>query len=296
MIVTSHGPGKVDIKTPAKLNLFLEVVGKRADGFHNLETIMHTVDLFDEISITRTEEGISFSTSGIDAGPDSRNLGLRAAQIFFNRAGCLGGAAIHLHKNIPVGAGLGGGSSDAAAVLVGLNLIAGEPLARHELIAMGNELGSDMAFFFACGTALCTGRGENVEPIEGVGPFRFSLVYPGFPSITRDVFQNLNLVLTKTKNDSSKFIDILRNGTPQALATAFFNRLEEAAFRTASSLRLFRELLKSKGLGAYFLSGSGSTFFRMVLNDTEKSLDASTLQGEYSPAMFDVRSYTPSNQ
>jgi len=296
MIVTSHGPGKVDIKTPAKLNLYLEVVGKRADGFHDLETIMHTVDLFDEISVARADEGLSFSTSGIDAGPDEGNLGLRAAQIFFARTGGRGRATIHIHKNIPMGAGLGGGSSDTAAVLVGLNLALGEPLAREELIAMGNQLGSDMAFFFTGGTALCTGRGEKVEPIDGVGPFRFSLVYPGFPSITRDVFQNLNLGLTKTKNNTSIFIDILKNGTPQALGRAFFNRLEEAAFRTASSLRQFREQLKKRDPGAYHLSGSGSTFFRLVPDDSEKSLGASTLQGEYSPAMFDVRSYTPSDQ
>ena len=296
MILTSHGPGKVDIKTPAKLNLFLEVVGKRADGFHDLETIMHTVDLFDEISISRAKEGISFSTSGIAAGPDSRNLGLRAAQMFFARSRGLGGAVIQLHKNIPVGAGLGGGSSDAAAVLVGLNHVAGEPFARAELVAMANELGSDMAFFFVCGTALCTGRGEQVQPIEGIGPLRFHLVFPGFPSITGDVFQNLNLGLTKTKNDISIFIDILRNGTPQALGAALFNRLEEAAFRTASSVRQFRDQLKQRGLGAYFLSGSGSTFFRIVSSDTQKSGDVNILQGEYSPTSFDVRSYTPSDQ
>jgi len=294
MIVTSHGPGKIDIKTPAKLNLFLEVVGKRDDGFHELETVMHTVDLFDEISMARAGEGIAFSTSGIRAGPDEKNLALRAARLFFSRERSLGGATIHLHKKIPVGAGLGGGSSDAAAILVGLNRLAGEPLAREELVAIGNELGSDMAFFFTGGTALCTGRGEKVEPIEGVGPYRFSLIYPGFPSITRDVYQNLNLGLTKTKNDSSIFIDILRNGTPQAVGAAFFNRLEEAAFRTASSLRRFRKLLKERASSPYFLCGSGSPFFRAVLGDAEKPIDVNVLQGEYSPTVFDVRSHAPS--
>lgn len=294
MIITSHGPGKVDIKTPAKLNLFLEVVGKRTDGFHELETVMHTVDLYDEIRITQGDEGIAFSSSGIPAGPDEQNLALKAARIFLDRERSLGGAAIHLHKNIPVGAGLGGGSSDAAAVLVGLNRLAGGPFGRDELVDMGNRLGSDMAFFFTGGTALCTGRGEKVEPLEGIGPFRFSLIYPGFPSSTREVFQNLNLGLTKTKNEISIFIDILMKGTPQAVGSAFFNRLEEAAFRTASSLRRFRDTLEQKGLGAYFLSGSGSCFFRTVLSDTEKSLDVNVLQGEYSPTVFDVRSCAPS--
>lgn len=290
MIVRTISPRTVEIKAPAKINLFLEVLGRRSDGFHEIETVMHSVDLFDEIRIDRGGSGVRFSCNGLPAGPDADNLARRAALLFFSKVPSSEGAAVHLHKAIPAGAGLGGGSSDAAAVLEGLNLLFGAPLNTAELVRLGGDLGSDVPFFSYCGTGICRGRGEKVEPVRGVGPFRFLLIFPGFPTLTKDIYENLKLDLTKGKKNSSVILNILKSGRLEGINQAVFNRLQEAAFRTSPLLEQSWYRLKELGLGTFSLSGTGSALFRIMEESDPVPSVTDIFIGKYPCRTFLVRS------
>src|SRR5438132_11639998 len=159
-------PAALALQAPAKVNLFLEVLGKRPDGYHDLETLMVAVDVTDTLEFWPDESGaltLTCDAPGLTTGPD--NLVLRAADRLKRHANYPGGAAIHLAKSIPMQAGLAGGSSDAATSLKGLNRLWNLGLPDAELARLAAEIGSDVAFFFAPGAAWCTGRGEKVEPM-----------------------------------------------------------------------------------------------------------------------------------
>ena len=160
----------LQLKAPAKLNLFLEVTGKRPDGFHALESVFQTISLYDDITISlKDSRGVDFSCRPESLQtPD--NLAVKAAEAFFTATGLQAGVHISLEKGIPAQAGLGGGSSDAAAVLKGLNDLFDRPLDKSALLTLGASLGSDVPFFICGGTALVTGRGEFVEPGQGRHP------------------------------------------------------------------------------------------------------------------------------
>ncbi len=190
------------IRCPAKLNLFLEVLGKRADGFHDLDTVMQAIGLCDELRITPGEEGEGLSLACSDASlpTDSRNLVLRAALALRERTGCRRGARLSLTKRIPMQAGLGGGSSDAAGALVGLNAAWGLGLSREELRQVAATVGSDVAFFLYGGTARCTGRGEVVEPVPAPAVFHYVLVCPNVGVSTADAYGRLGALTRELSN------------------------------------------------------------------------------------------------
>src|SRR5262249_968079 len=169
-------PASLATQAPAKVNLFLEVLGKRPDGYHDLEPLMVAVDVTDTLEFWPDESGaltLTCDAPGLTTGPD--NLVLRAAESLKRQVNHRGGAAIHLAKRIPIQAGLAGGSSDAATTLKALNRLWNLGLTDTELARVGAEIGSDVAFFFASGAAWCTGRGEKVEPITLGRPLDFVL-------------------------------------------------------------------------------------------------------------------------
>jgi 4-diphosphocytidyl-2-C-methyl-D-erythritol kinase len=151
---------------PAKLNLFLAVTGRRSDGFHDLVSLVSTVELGDELTVERADDGsFSLSCSDADLAVDESNLIMRAVRAFVACTGWRGGARMHLHKNIPVGAGLGGGSSDAVGTLRALNHLAGAPLDHEALLGLAAQLGSDCPLFLAGGPVVMRGRGEKLSPV-----------------------------------------------------------------------------------------------------------------------------------
>ncbi len=181
---------RVRITAPAKVNLRLRVLAREASGYHSLETVFCAISLADTLTVRRSEPGIRLIVEGaVDTGPPERNLVVRAAERMEQELGSGLGVEIHLHKQIPAAAGLGGGSSDAAACLRALNALLGEPIAPERLLQMGAELGSDVPFFL-CGSplALAWGRGERLLPLPPL-PERCVLVaYPGEPISTADAF------------------------------------------------------------------------------------------------------------
>ncbi len=271
------GPGKrgekvkglLVLPSPAKVNLLLRVVGRRPDGYHDLETVMTALDLSDTVVLERLEKGgvsLAVDAPGVPAGPE--NLAWKAAERFFRALGAEGSVRIELVKRIPPGGGLGGGSSNAAAVLLGLNRLFGAGLGISALEALAGEIGSDVAFFLRGGTALCRGRGERVEPLEDPGPLFFILLLPPFSCPTGEVYRFFR------PGDSSPeeaFLNSLeRMKDPGSDPEEWIlNDLEAPARRAVRELDRFMEEVESLGLSGFRVSGSGSTLFRVFREERE---------------------------
>ncbi len=250
------------VRSPAKVNLCLEVWHRRADGYHEISTLMQMVDLADEVHLALREEGIALSAEGVPvpAGPD--NLAFRAAERFVAAAG-RGGARLHLVKRIPVGGGLGGGSSNAAAVLWGLNRLWGEPLRAEALLALAASLGSDVPFFLSPGFAWAEGRGERIRP-AGPAPARWAVVVdPGFSVSTAWAYQQLTFPLTPADRLPNIMALIARGDVARALDLAF-NRLEEAVLPYFPRLAELKAVLLEAGARPGLLSGSGACLFGLA--------------------------------
>ena len=265
-------PAILELRAPAKVNLVLRVVGRRPDGFHELETVMQTLELADRLRLERRPgAGIELTTDVPWVPAGEENLVWRGARLFLAHTGLPGGVAIHLAKRVPAGGGLGGGSSDLAALLVGMNRLWGEPLTSVELGALAARLGSDTAFFVTGGRALCRGRGERVESLAGEPSFTFLLVMPPFPCPTGAVFDRLE------RGDFSKE-DRFRRALDGMIESGadprdwVFNDLEDAARRAVPGLDLFWRGLDAAGLEDFRLSGSGSTLFRLF-REREEALE-----------------------
>ena len=254
---------RLTLKAPAKINLYLKVTGQRADGYHCLETLMQKVGLYDELELQPCAAGIHLQCAGKGIPHDRGNLVYRAAEVFLQateaqRNGSIGGVKLALTKRIPVAAGLGGGSSDAAATLKGLNQLYGCGCADEELAAMGLRLGADVPFFLAdAPAAVATGIGEILTPVAPLSGHSVLLVNPGFSVSTRWVYQTF--ALTRQENGSN-----LKNSQEDvdgSLATTSRNDLEAVTVRKYPEIeRLKAELLQNGAVQA-LMSGSGPTVF-----------------------------------
>jgi 4-diphosphocytidyl-2-C-methyl-D-erythritol kinase len=290
MIIEETGSQSLKIFAPAKLNLFLEVTGKRSDGYHDLDTIMHSVDLFDVLDLERVNGPTQLRVTGRETGPIEDNLVLKAVQLFNATLDRARGFRIHLDKRIPVGAGLGGGSADCAAALIGCNLLSGSPRSRLELEALGGGLGSDVPFFFHCGTARCQGRGERITPISGVPPLTFLVIYPGWVMSTRKVYQNLNLDLTKNKSNHSLVSALLKSGSSAAINQCLFNRLEPPAMELMPELSKVIEFAHTLGYSSLHVSGSGSSLFQVIEEEGLRGTETGTILFDQRWEAFVVKS------
>jgi 4-diphosphocytidyl-2-C-methyl-D-erythritol kinase len=259
-------------KSPSKVNLLLNILGRRADGFHELETVLQPVNLCDEITFEHAGKGIELSCSekSLPTGPD--NLVFRAAERFLAAAGLSGGVKIHLEKKIPMAAGLGGGSGNAATTLLALNELFDKPLAAEKLFEIAATLGSDIPFFLQDKPALGIGRGEKIEPLEkfpALDGKAFLLIHPGFGIATPWAYKNLArfpATLNGQKGRAQKLISLLQAGDLKTAAAEFYNSLEAQAFEKFPILQLYQEFLFANGALAALMSGSGSTIFAICEN------------------------------
>lgn len=252
------------LRSPAKINLCLEVWRRRDDGYHEITTLMQMVDLADLVRLERQDAGIALTAEGPPVPSGAANLAFRAAERFFAAAGP-GGAHIHLVKRIPVGGGLGGGSSNAAAVLWGLNRLWGEPLGSEALAEHAAWLGSDVPFFLSPGFAWAEGRGERIRP-AGPGPQRWAVVVdPGFGVSTAWAYQQLARTFPLTPDDRLPNIkaSIARGDIARVLDQAF-NRLEEAVLPHFPRLAELKAVLIDAGARPALLSGSGACLFGLA--------------------------------
>lgn len=246
------------ILSPAKINLFLQVIGKRTDGYHDLASLMCCISLYDEIVIHVGERDISVVCDHPHVPQDETNLAHRAATLFLDSLKVSQGVEIILKKRIPVAAGLGGGSSNAAGVLLGLNYHFGKPFSRNQLTAMGLSLGADVPFFIFQKPALATGIGEILEAYSGLPASHILLVNPGFTVSTAEIYRNLNLRLTKCKK---KITNALLKSRGFDAALHLCNDLETVTASTYPEIHSIKEQLISYGALGALMSGSGPSVF-----------------------------------
>jgi len=261
-------------QSPCKVNLLLNILGKRPDGFHELETVMHPVPVYDRLTFQRAASGIQLTCSEPTLPTDSRNLVYRAAESFLKTANIGDGVVLHLEKQIPLAAGLGGGSGNAATALAGLNEIFDHPLTRSQLDAIAASLGSDVPFFLQDKPALATGRGEKIQSLEFFPALRGTallLIHPGFGIATAWAYQQLAKfpeALNGRPGRAQKLISLLQSADLKSAVAEFYNSLEFPALEKYPLLALFQEFLRENRAIGTLMSGSGSTTFAVVENKT----------------------------
>ncbi len=278
----------VTVNCPAKVNLFLETHGLRPDGFHEIETVMQAITLYDDLLLSPSMgRGIEFRCSDprLPGGPE--NLAYRAAELIDREIGLPKGVFIALEKQIPAGAGLGGGSSDAAGVLCGLNELFGLGLSRVELSGLAAELGSDIAFFVYGGTAHCTGRGEKVAPVETDLTMHYVVYCPRSRVSTAEAYQNLSrLGLTSGEHSATFILDCFAQGDFAAVCENVFNRLDEAAVSLAPEVGEAKRFLARVASQAAFVSGSGAAVYVLLDSAGRAAEVAERMRAEGAVGVF----------
>ncbi len=273
--------------SPCKVNLLLNILGRRTDGFHELETVLYPIRVCDELILARTGQGIQLSCNALGLPTDARNLVYRAAVVFLEAAQIHAGVRLELRKNIPLAAGLGGGSGNAATTLLGLNELFGNPLSPDQLQLIAASLGSDVPFFLQDQPALATGRGEQIRPLGSFPALKgaaFLLIHPGFGVSTAWAYQRLArfpAALNGQPGRAQKHISLLYADDLRAAGAEFYNSLEAPVLEKYPLLALFQEFLRANGAAATLLSGSGSTTFAVV-----QGLDTASALAEKFKAKF----------
>ena len=253
--------------SPCKVNLLLNILGKRTDGFHELETVFHPVNVCDFLKFERAAHGVRLRCSDPALTTDAGNLVYRAATAFLKAARIRYGVRIELEKKLPLAAGLGGGSGNAATTLLGLNELFDQPLTLDRLHELAAGLGSDVPFFLQTKPALAGGRGERLQPLDFFPALRgttFLLVYPGFGISTAWAYQNLARfpeALNGRAGRAQKLVSLLQTGDLSTASREFYNSLEAPALEKFPVLVLFQEFLRAHGASVALMSGSGSTTF-----------------------------------
>jgi len=282
-------PDSLEQNSPCKVNLLLNILGKRPDGFHELETIMQPVNLCDGLAFTRKGSGIQLTCSEPTLPTDSSNLVHRAAAAFLQQAGIQDGVRIHLEKKIPLAAGLGGGSGNAATTLLALNELFGSPLTLAQLDAIAASLGSDIPFFLQDKPALAIGRGEKVTPLAAFPALRgaaFLLIHPGFGIATAWAYRELArfpAALNGRPGRAEKLIALLNTKDAAVAGAEFYNSLEAPALDKYPLLALYQEFLRANGAVAALMSGSGSTTFAIARSPSEASRLEEQVQAKFGP-------------
>lgn len=267
-------------KARAKINLTLDVLYKRPDGYHEVEMIMQTVDLSDHVTFEEREQDHISITCTVPYIPvDNRNLVYKAVDLMKTRFGIRKGIHIHLEKNIPVAAGLAGGSSDAAAALRGVNRLWNLGLTMDELAELGGEIGSDVPFCVYGGTAIARGRGERIERLPEPSPMWVVLVKPPIAVSTADVYRNLSVSDIREHPDTALMVQALAGGDLEKIAKQLGNVLETVTFKMHPEVeRLKWQMMKFGALGA-LMSGSGPTVFAIADRETRAQRIYNGLRG-----------------
>jgi 4-diphosphocytidyl-2-C-methyl-D-erythritol kinase len=261
------------IRAPAKINLFLEVTGTRPDGFHTIETIFQTIRLADRITLRKAARGIHIAVSGpfkTGVPADERNIIYRAAQRVLSHLNIDQGLSITVQKNIPHGAGLGGGSSDAAAIIKAIPRLFGKRLSRRSAVSIASSCGADVPFFLYGGCACGTGIGNHIHPVPSVSRYWIVLVYPHISCSTAEIYRCLKRKKPLTNNENiHSIIKHLKSSAPlQTWGILLFNRLENAAFSLFPALKKTFIAMKNarvdgNGKTPVRMSGSGSCLYAL---------------------------------
>jgi 4-diphosphocytidyl-2-C-methyl-D-erythritol kinase len=259
------------VQAPAKLNVMLKVTGKRADGYHNIVSVMVPVSLYDDIEVCMAETaGIGLTCRGLPLPSGSENLAVRAAEAFYREAEISPRMHLTLDKKIPVAAGLGGGSSDAAYTLLALNDLHGRPLPFARLIKIASELGADVPFFLYQKPCLATGIGDVLEPMNSWPTLWYLIVMPPHAAPTAWVYRNLKLELTS--NTTQDILNPLKK-QPFEISRLLENDLEKVTASHFPVILTIKKALIEAGARGASMSGSGPSVFG-VFTETDRLSDA----------------------
>ncbi|WP_313802497.1 4-(cytidine 5'-diphospho)-2-C-methyl-D-erythritol kinase [Cytobacillus sp.] len=279
---------KLLVKAPAKINLSLDVLHKREDGYHEVEMIMTTIDLADRLELTLLEQDeIKIISHNRFVPDDQRNLAYQAARLLKERFHVKSGVEIAIEKTIPVAAGLAGGSSDAAAVLRGLNKLWKLGLSFDQLAEIGAEIGSDVSFCVYGGTALATGRGEIITKLPAAPTCWVVLAKPFIGVSTADVYRRLNLNGIHHPH-TKEMIQAIEQGDYEGVCGHVGNVLEDVTFALHPEVAQIKEQMKRFGADAVLMSGSGPTVFGLVHHDSRMQRIYNGLRG-FCDQVFAVR-------
>lgn len=271
---------KIMEKAPAKINLLLDVLGKRDDGYHEVEMVMTMVDLADRLTLEELPDDRIVMTSSSGTLPlDNKNLAYQAALLIREKCGIRRGVAIHLDKHIPVAAGLAGGSSDAAAALRGLNRLWQLGLSARELQKLGERIGSDVPFCVTGGTAVARGRGEILEPIGAPPPCYVVLARPPVHVSTADIYGRLKVSRIERHPDTAQMVSAIRSGDYAAMCAAAGNVLEDVTTRLYPEVERLKNCMLRLGADAALMSGSGPTVFALARKPSKAARIYNGLRG-----------------
>ncbi len=270
---------KLSVKAPAKINLSLDVLHKREDGFHEVEMVMTTIDLADRVELnTLDEDIIKIESSGGYVPSDFRNLAYQAADLLKKECNRKDGVHITIDKHIPVSAGLAGGSSDAAATLKGLNELWDLGLSMDELAVLGAKIGSDVSFCVYGGTALATGRGEIIKSIPSPPPCWVVLAKPAIGVSTADVYRNLKLAEVEHP-DIRAMVDAIERKDFHQICDLLGNVLESVTLEDYPDVSHIKSQMARLGAEGVLMSGSGPTVFGLTVHETRAQRIYNGLRG-----------------
>ncbi len=271
---------KIKLISPAKINLYLNIIGKYRSGFHRLESIVERISLADEITIKVKKDPSITASCNVKSLENDQNLAVRAAKAIKAKCKFDCGFDIYIKKNIPIGSGLGGGSSNAATTLLGINKLLHLNLGKEELYRLGAGLGSDVNFFISQSKfAFLEGRGEIVTPLDIDSKFKHFIIWPAISISTKKVYEKKRPKLTKIFNSANILQYALKGGDAFLIKKSIFNCLEKSAFAVCKELVKAKEILDKCGL-FFKLTGSGSAFYTLF-SDTSISRIRSVVPNEW---------------
>lgn len=278
------------IEAPAKINLTLDVLGKRSDGYHDLASVMHSIDLRDIVVLELTENRISVTTNSPALPDNEENLAFRAAQLILHTYGLPIGVQIHIEKNIPIGAGLAGGSTDAAGVLRGLNQLLDMNLSLEQICELGSQIGSDVPFCILQGTALACGRGEILTPLNRGPQLYMVLVKPPYQLSTAEVYRELDLELVYNRPDNEAFVRAWQECDIIGIMSNMINVLETVSLAKCPEIAIIKKKLAASGAVTTFMSGSGPSVVGLFVSHDGSELAWQKLKEQYQETYL-VSSY-----
>ncbi len=273
---------KLTLNAPAKINLYLDVVSRRDNGYHDIESIMHTVSLSDIITVELTDSEIKLSSNFPHVPTDERNIAYKAAKAFFEYTGVDLGADIFIEKHIPVSSGLAGGSTDAAATLKALNKLCDEPLSKEELLTLGGKLGADVPFCILGGCAVCEGLGEKMTPIPPLTNKILVITRGGEGVSTPKAYGMIDELYKEKVNgrhsEFNKAVSAITDNNFGALISSAYNIFEEVILPTHSTAKKQKDILIENGADLVMMSGSGPSVFGIFKDTATANIAAGAIR------------------
>ena len=272
----------LELKAYAKINLAIDLLGKRYDGYNEVKMIMQTIDIFDKICLSKIDKGIIINCDDETIPRDSRNIAYKAANIMFDRYNINGGLKIDISKNIPVSAGLGGGSADAASVIEGINTLFGLNLDIGTMLKIGKEIGADVPYCIFKNTVLATGIGEKMTRLPNFDCLDLVIVKPNFGVSTKKVYEEFDYMLPKRRPDFEVLIRGIQNKNIDDVACNMVNVLETVTLKNNPLIKSIKYHLLKMGAKGAMMSGSGPTVFAIFQNEEVAKKAYSKLKSDKS--------------